>query len=140
MKLVYLLNKGMRRDNEEEEEEKEDDIADLPWLTDTELAQIQQELLFLRKKADVSKLLWFRTDVLSRYKNHGYCEIDVANPFSCVLLFLDYDKKHIVTSTLFEIHNDNIIMIRPQDFLGVPPKERNHWQQYQIVDNLHLHT
>jgi hypothetical protein len=43
MELVYLLNKGMRRDNEEE---KEDDIADLPWLTDTDLVQIQQELYF----------------------------------------------------------------------------------------------
>jgi hypothetical protein len=134
MKLLYLLDKGSPA-----EEEEEEGIADLPWLTETDLVQIQQELLFQRKKVDISKPLWFRTDVLSKYKNHGYCEIDMANPFSCVLLFLDYDKKHIVTSTLFEIHNGNIIMIRAQDFPGVPPKERNHWQHYQIVDNLHLH-
>ncbi|MDQ3967057.1 MAG: hypothetical protein M3275_01530 [Thermoproteota archaeon] len=131
MELAYLLDKGSP--------DKEEGSADLPWLTETDLVQIQQELLFQRKKVDISKLLWFRTDVLSKYKNHGYCEIDMANPFSCVLLFLDYDKKQIVTSTLFEIHNGNIIMIRARDFPGVPPKERNHWQHYQIVDNLHLH-
>jgi hypothetical protein len=121
-------------------QEKEEGIADLPWLTETDLVQIQQELLFQRNKVDISKPLWFRTDVLSKYKNHGYCEIDAANPFNCVLLFLDYDKKQIVTSTLFQIHNGNIIMIRARDFTRVPPKERNHWQHYQIADNLHLHT
>jgi hypothetical protein len=119
---------------------KEEDMADLPWLTDRDVVQIQQEFLFLRQRSDRSKLLWFRTHVLTRYKNHGYCEVDATNPFSCVLIFLDYDKKHIATSTLFEIHNSNIIMIRAQDFLGIPPKERNHWQKYQIRDDLHLHT
>jgi hypothetical protein len=109
MKLAYLLDKGSP--------DKEEGIADLPWLTETDLVQIQQELLFQRKKVDISKPLWFRTDVLSKYKNHGYCEIDMANPFSCVLLFLDYDKKHIATPTLFEIHNGNIIMIRAGIFL-----------------------
>ncbi len=115
-------------------------MADLPWLTETDLVQIQQELLIQRKKVDVSKPLWFRTGVLSKYKNHRYCEINEANPFNCVLLFLDYDKKHIITSALFEIHNGNIIMITAQDFTGIPPKERSHWQRYQIVDNLHLHV
>src|SRR5215218_6746051 len=129
MKLLYLLDKGSPA---EEEEEEEEGIADLPWLTETDLVQIQQELLFQRKKVDISKPLWFRTDVLTKYKNHGYCEIDATNPFSCILIFLDYDKKHVATSTLFEIHNGNIIMMRPQGFLGVPPKERNHWQKYQI--------
>ena len=118
---------------------KEEGIADLPWLTEADLVQIQQELLFQRKKVDISKPLWFRTEVLSKYKNHGHCEINLANPLICVLLFLDYDKKHIITSTLFEIHNGDIIMITAHDFPGVPPKERNHWQNYQIVDNLRLH-
>jgi hypothetical protein len=129
---VYLLDK----DRSSKAEEK--DIADLPWLTDSPLVQIQQEPLFLRQqRADGSKkLLWFRTDVLDGYKNHRYCDVDVINPFSCVLIFLDNDKKPFVTSTLFEIHNCNIIMIGLQDFLAVPPKERNHWQKYQIMDNL----
>jgi hypothetical protein len=133
MKLTYLLYKRSP------DKEKEEGIADLPWLTETALAQIQQELLFQRNNSGTSKPLWFRTDVLSKYESHRYCEIDMTNPFSCVLLFLDYDKKHIVTSTLFEIHNGNIIMVRAQDFARVPPKERNHWQHYQIADNLHLH-
>lgn len=77
--------------------------------------------------------------MLDRYKNHRYCEFDVTNPFGCVLIFLDNDKKHVVTSALFEIHNRNIIMIRLQDFLAVPPKERNHWQKYQIIDNLNFY-
>lgn len=132
MQLVNSLNK--------ERSYKEEDIACLPWLTDRDLVQIREELMFLRQGSDGSKPLWFRTDVLARYKNHGYCEVDMANPFSCVLIFLDYDKKHVAASTLFEIHNGNIIIIRSQDFLGVPPKERNHWQKYQIIDNLHLFT
>jgi hypothetical protein len=136
MLLVSLLNNDRRDDDDDDEE----DIADLPWLTHSDLVQIQQEFLFLRQKADGSKLLWFRTDVLNKYKNHGYCEFDATNPFNCILVFLDFDKKHVVTSTLFEIHNGNIIMMRLQDFIGVPPKERNHWQKYQIIDNLHLHT
>jgi hypothetical protein len=131
MQLVNLLNND--RPNEE-------DIADLPWLTDRDRVQIQQEFLFLRQRADRSKPLWFRTDVLTRYKNHRYCEVDVTNPFSCVLIFLDYDKRHTAASTLFEIHNGNIIMIKALDFLGVPPKERSHWQKYQITDDLHSHT
>jgi hypothetical protein len=50
MLLVNLLNKD--RSNKEEEK----DIADLPWLTDSDLVQIQQELLFLRQRsADGSK-------------------------------------------------------------------------------------
>jgi hypothetical protein len=85
---------------------------------------------------DQKKLLWVRTDVLDRHKNHRYYEVNVTNPFSCVLIFLDNDKKHVMTSALFEIDDGNIIMIRLQDFLAVPPKERNHWQKYQIMDNL----
>ena len=94
MLLVYLLDK----DRSSKVEEK--DIANLPWLTDSHLVQIQQEPLFLRQqRADESKkLLWFRTDVLDRYKNHRYCDVDVINPFSCVLIFLDNYKKHVMTS------------------------------------------
>jgi hypothetical protein len=110
--------------NNDRRNKEEEDIADLPWLTDMDLVEIQQEFLFLRQRADTSKPMWFRTDVLTRYKNHRYCEVDETIPFSCVLIFLDYDKKHITTSAVFEIHNGNIIMIRAQAFLGVPPKER----------------
>lgn len=78
--------------------------------------------------------------MLTRYKNHRYCEVDATNPYSCVLIFLDYDKKHIATITLFEIYNGNIIMIMAQDFLGVPTKERNHREKYQVRDDLQLHT
>jgi hypothetical protein len=109
---------------------------DLPWLTDSDLVQIQQELRFHRQRSADGSKLWFRTDVLDRHNNHRYCEVNVTNPFSCVLIFLDNDKKHVMTSALFEIHNGNIIMIRLQDFLAVPPKDRNHWQKYQIMDNL----
>ena len=126
--------------NKDRPSKEEDDVVHLPWLTESDLVQIQQELLFLRQqRADGSKPLWFRTDVLDRYKNHRYCEVDVTNPFSCVLIFLDNDKKHVVTSALFEIHNRNIIMIRLKDFLAIPPKERNHWQKYQIIDNLNFY-
>jgi hypothetical protein len=131
IQLVNLLNND--RPNKEE-----DDIADLPWLTDMDHVEIQREFLFLRQRADTSKPMWFRTGVLTRYKNHGYYEVDETIPFSCVLIFLDYDKKQIATSALFEIHNGNIIMIRARAFLGVPPKERNHWQKYQIRNDLHL--
>ena len=119
---------------------RDKDVADLPWLTDRDLVQIRQELLFLRQGSEGSKPLWFRTDVLTRYKDHRYCEVDMANPFNCVLIFLDYDEKYVAASTFFEIHKGNTIMIRSQDFLGVPPKERNHWQKHQIMDNLHLYT
>jgi hypothetical protein len=58
MLLVNLLNKDRpcREDN--------DDIANLPWLTDTDLVQIQQELPFLRQqRADGAKPVWFKTYV-----------------------------------------------------------------------------
>ena len=41
---VNLLNKNRPY------REENDDIANLPWLTDTDLVQIQQELLFLRQQ------------------------------------------------------------------------------------------
>jgi hypothetical protein len=133
MQLVNLLNND--RPN------KKEDIADLSWLTDRgSCTNSTGEFLFLRQSADRSKPLWFRTDALTRYKNHRYCEVDATNPLSCVLIFLDYDKKHVLTSTLFEIDNGNIMLIKAQDFLGIPQKERNHWRRYQIRDNLHLHA
>jgi hypothetical protein len=54
----------------------------------------------------------------------------MANPSIqlCSDLF-DDDKKDVTASTLFEIHHGKIIMVSSQDFLGVPPKERNHWQK-----------
>ena len=61
------------------------------------------------------------------------------HPFSCVVIFFDDDKKDVTASTLFEIHHGKIIMVSSQDFLGVPPKERNHWQKYQTKDNLQLY-
>jgi hypothetical protein len=119
--------------------DKEEDMADLPWLSDGDIVQTQQEFRFLRQRFDRSKPLWFRIDVLTRYRNHRYCDMDARNPFNCVFDFLGYDKKDIATSTLFEIHDGNIIFIKPQEFLRVPPKERKHWQKYQITDDLHLH-
>jgi len=56
------------------------------------------------------------------------------------VIFFDDDKKDVTASTLFEIHHGKIIMVSSQDFLGVPPKERNHWQKYQTKDNLQLYT
>ena len=66
MHLVNLLNKDGPSKVEE------DDVAHLPWLTESDLVQIQQELLFLRQqRADGSKPIWFRTDVLDRYRFIG---------------------------------------------------------------------
>jgi hypothetical protein len=118
----------------------EEDIVDRPSLTHSDLRQVQQEFLFLRQKADGSKLLWFRTDMLSKYKNHRYCEFAATNPFGCIMVFLDFDKNHVEAYRVFEIHNRNTIMMRPDDLLGVQPRETNHWQKYQIMNNLHLDT
>ena len=65
----------------------------------------------------------------------------MTNPFSYVLIFLDNYTKHVVTYASFasfEIHNPDIILIRRQAFIAVPPKKRNHWQKYQIIDNVNF--
>ena len=61
MLLVNLLDKD--RSNKEEEK----DIADPPWLTDSDLVQIQQELPFLRQqRADGSKKSQYGLELMSQ--------------------------------------------------------------------------
>jgi hypothetical protein len=47
----------------------------------------------------------------------------------------------LITSTspvAFEIHHGNILMVRLERFIGIPPKERKiHWQKYKINENEH---
>ena len=121
--------------------------ADLPWFSDTDLVQVRKELEFLqqhrssaasdRSRRYYQDVLWFRLDVLRKYKNHEFCVLNISNPFNGLLVFLDLDKRHTISSTSFEIHSGSIIMMRIDDFIGIPPRERKyHWQKYQIADNV----
>jgi hypothetical protein len=115
-----------------------DDKKDLPWFTDIDITRYKQEKDYLkrhREKFINAKTLWFNPRVLDKYRKHKYCILDVANPFSCILIFLDHDSTTIITSISFAIHgNNNIIAINTDQYLNLPPKERRYWQKYIVMD------
>jgi hypothetical protein len=105
------------------------------WFTEQERKQIFQELRYL-KNYDRENQVWrdlrlldFRREVLDKYRNHEFCKIGRD-----YISFLEKDKKTPESSVSFVVSgsNKNIIMVQAKNFIYVPPKERKHWQLYQI--------
>ncbi len=114
---------------------------ELPWLTENDIAQMKKEVMFLEKrKSNNSDVSWFKLQVLDRYRKHKFCALETGNKFNCILAFLDYNRKDIVASLEFSINNNSILMMRSTEFVKIPPKERRHWQKYEVEGDLRSGT
>jgi len=119
---------------------KEED-ADLPWWTEEEKEQASQELHYLKqfdqqinKFRDI-KWVYFRQEVLDKYRNSEFCEVGREH-----ISFLEDDKKTPASTVNFISRNfaniDGIVMmVQAQDYIMVPPRQRPHWQKYEILES-----
>jgi hypothetical protein len=79
--------------------------------------------------------MYFRPEVLDRYRNNGLCEI--GNEY---ISFLHYDKNKKTPDSIvnfvnrtFPNINGIVLMLQAQEYINVPPRERRlHWERYEI--------
>ena len=80
----------------------------------------------------------FRLGSLEKYKNNDLCEVG-NNHISFLDLQEDKDrqikiKTPVVASTakFYYTNIEDTILMKAEDYLNIPPTERNHWQQHEI--------
>jgi hypothetical protein len=118
---------------------KRGEDSDLPWFTPQQKEQIAKELRYLKKydreNDEYLDLRWleFRREVLDKYINNELCQ--VRDGF---ITFLRQDKRTSASTVNFRIKDDNdiILMVRADDHIFVPPQERRHWHQYEIIKGI----
>jgi hypothetical protein len=82
------------------------------------------------------QVLHFKVVVLERYFHHSYCQLDITDWHNSILKFLDKNKE-VVTEAWFHFNDDkNTIMMVAEEFVGIPPKERNYWLKYSMEKTL----
>ena len=74
----------------------------------------------------------FRRQVLDKYRNNEFCDIGSEH-----IRVLEQDKKTPPSTVNFVNRNfantDGIVlMVQAQDYINVPPRQRPHWQLYEI--------
>jgi cobalamin biosynthesis protein CobT len=70
----------------------------------------------------------FKLDLLEKYRNSDLCDIGHNH-----ISFLDNDKQTPASTVSFYHTNiPGVIMLQTHSYLGIPPSERNHWQQHEI--------
>jgi hypothetical protein len=114
---------------------------DLPWWIKREEEQASQELRYFKqpdpKTNEYRDIRWmyFRREVLDKYRNNKLCEIG-----DNYVRFLSSEKKEPALTVNFNNRNfvniDGIVlMVQAQDYIYVPPRERPHWNHYEIREN-----
>jgi hypothetical protein len=81
--------------------------------------------------------MYFRRQVLNKYRNNDLC--DTGSEY---ISFLEQDKKtsastvHFVNRNFANIDDDIVLMMQAQQYINVPPKERQrHWKYYEIPES-----
>ena len=82
--------------------------------------------------------------ILDKYRNNEYCHIgDDDGNGKRFIRFLSVDKSKPPESTVrFDYRrntgtndiDDTVLMIQAEDFVNVPPRQRPHWQRYEILE------
>jgi hypothetical protein len=118
---------------------------ELPWWTEEELKRAAKELHFLKQltATDEKQMsvyrdiywMYFKRQVLDKYRNSEYC--DIGDEY---IHFLSYDKSKPEDSIAHFINRDfdnikDVLMVQAQEFINVPPRQRSHWQHYEIEES-----
>ena len=114
-----------------------EESQDSPWWTEEEHKKAFEQLHFLKQPTIVDKqgtnvyrdLNWmdFRLEVLYKYRNNELCEIGHDH----ISFLRQQDKKTPASTANFIIKND-VLMMYAKEFINIPPKEQDHWLDYQI--------
>ena len=75
--------------------------------------------------------LYFKNEVLDRYKNHNNYEIVEKLPFGYLTFFVS-DCNTTETSLEFVFRYKNAIMIYAREFVSVPLEERKYWEKFEV--------
>jgi hypothetical protein len=135
---------------------KEKQIQDLPWWTAEELegaalfdeiyldshppAVVDWQIAMQQASAsDNINWMYFRSQILDKYRTHKYCDIGHDYQNECEYVrFLSTDKSKPPDSAVrfrFESDNVQILKVKAADYINIPPRQRQHWDQHAIPEN-----
>lgn len=108
----------------------------MPWLSEEDSEQIEKERIWLKTPDTKNKtnpyrdLEWldFSPDVLEKYRTNPLCSISSDN-----ISFIGTNGKHV--SDVAFIMNKGKLMVRAGDFAFVPPKQRDHWNEFSLAQD-----
>jgi hypothetical protein len=118
------------------------ETEDQPWFTKKEKEQASQELHFLKQLDQQTneyrdiKCMYFRREVLDKYRNNDLCEIGSEH-----ISFLRHDKKKTSASTVNFVNRNFanidgiVLMVQAQDYIEVPLTERPYWKHHEIPES-----
>src|SRR5436190_9446972 len=102
---------------------EEEETEDSSWLTTTDIERVSEELHFLKQFdqqinefRDI-KWMYFRREVLDKYRNNDSCEIDSEH-----ITFLRHDKKTVASTVNlvnrnFANINGIVLMVQAQEYI-----------------------
>jgi hypothetical protein len=127
------------------EEKEPSDL--LSWWTEEEKEQAAKELHFLKQPTIVDQKqtnvyrdinwMYFRQEVLDKYRNNEFC--DSGSEY--ISFFQQQDDKKTPASTVNFINRNLpniqgiVLMVQAQNYINVPPRQRPHWQRYEIPES-----
>jgi hypothetical protein len=75
-----------------------------------------------------ASLRCYRQGVLAKYVGNEYCDVGNCDK---KISFLDNNKNAESTVNFYNT-NHGIIMVQAHELVKLPPKERGHWEEYEL--------
>jgi hypothetical protein len=75
-----------------------------------------------------ASLRCYRQGVLAKYVGNEYCDVGNCDK---QISFLDNNKNAESTVNFYNT-NHGIIMVQAHELVKLPPKERGHWEEYEL--------
>jgi hypothetical protein len=76
-----------------------------------------------------ASLRCYRQGVLAKYVGNVYCDVGNCDK---QISFLSPDRKNAESTVNFYNTNQGIIMVQAHELVKLPPKEREHWEEYEL--------
>jgi hypothetical protein len=76
-----------------------------------------------------ASLRCYRQGVLAKYVGNEYYDVGNCDK---QISFLSPDRKNAESTVNFYNTNHGILMIQAHELVKLPPKERGHWEEYEI--------
>jgi hypothetical protein len=114
------------------------------WWSPEEKQAAQRQLKTLAAAADIinsevpnlyNYVNWkcFKRGVLDKYRDNELCHVDDNIEY---ISFLDNDdggrKTPTSTAKFYHTNVEDTIALQTHSYLGIPPREKSHWQQHEI--------
>jgi hypothetical protein len=77
--------------------------------------------------------MYFRPEVLDKYRNHKYCDIGYDHDNQCEYIrFLSLLRDRPPQSAIHFHFANASIKIKAADYINIPARQMQHWKQHQI--------